>query len=314
VKPVAVEVTAAKPRRAAKTEAGMEFPLLDEFVSFVTERWAIHQRRLSGKPAPWTTDPILLKYKFTNVRREDDRVTRWLHEHWLRPHQDDLPSAVFAMCLARIVNLPSTMEALGYPSTWNAKRFTRIMESRKADGLRSFNGAYMINAVGATRGQSKASYLAESVLPGCWAARKRVAAALETGSLRAAFDELIKCNGMGTFMSAQILADIKNTPVGLKAADWSTFAASGPGSRRGLMRLQGIAVSQGKSGYPGTEADWHATLLELRKQVLPLLPKELKKLDAQNLQSCLCEMDKRCRVPEGRRPKQLFKPSEEEYC
>ena len=313
--PRLVDATATKPRRSVKSETGMEFPLLDEFVSFVTERWAIHQRRLAGKPAPWTTDPILLKYKFTNVRREDDYCTRWVHANWLRPQQADLPSAVFAMCLARIVNLPSMLEVLGYPSTWNSSRFTRLMEGRKASGLKSFNGAYMINAVGATRGQSKASYLAERVLPGCWAARKRVAIALETGSLKAAFDELVQCNGMGSFMSAQVLADIKHTPVGLKATDWYTFAASGPGSRRGLNRLRGTDVVSSKSNFQGGEAVWHETLLELRRQALPRFPKALQKLDAQNIQSCLCETDKYCRVKflEGSKPKQLFKPREEGY-
>jgi hypothetical protein len=120
-------------------------------------------------------------------------------------------------------------------------------------------------------------------------------------------------HGFGAFMAAQVCADVKHAEPLKSAVDWTTFAASGPGSRRGLMRLQGLPVEQGKSVYPGTEEEWKATLLELRKVVLPLLPKALRKLDAQNLQNVLCEMDKKCRVPEGRRPKQLFQQSSDPY-
>ena len=123
----------------------------------------------------------------------------------------------------------------------------------------------------------------------------------------------MSAHGVGTFIAAQVLADIKWTPVGLKAADWYTFAASGPGSRRGLRRLLGLPVYAGKSVFGASEEEWNATLLRLRKAVLPKLPKELRKLDAQNLQSTLCEYDKYSRVDEGRRPKQYFKESEIAY-
>lgn len=286
-----------------------QFPLLDELVEFITERWNIHVRRSKGLAAPWTSDPILQTYRFCNVRREDDRVTKWIHQNWLRPHEGDLPGAVYAMCLARIVNHPETLVALGYPLKLNTAWFVQVMEVRKADGLNTFNGAYMINAVGATKGQSKASYLAAKVLPACWAVRGAAASALQGGALRTAHTALTQAHGMGSFMAAQVIADCKWTPVGLRAADWYTFAASGPGSKRGLNRVCGRLVIAGWK-----EEDWHSALLELRSVTLPKLPKELRNLDAQNLQNCLCEFDKHQRVKLGQgRPKQYFKKSEEPY-
>lgn len=291
----------------------VKFPLLNEFVAFITERWAIHQRRLKGQPPPWTADPIFLQYKFTNVLREDDRVTRWIHSNWLRPHQDDLESVVFAMCMARLVNLPAALEALGYPERWSAKHFVKVMEGRKAAGLRVFNGAYIVNSVGGV-GRSKAAHLAKVVLPACWKARGDVSRALASGSLAAAHERLQQVYSIGAFMSAQILADLKWTPVGLRAADWYTFAAWGPGSRRGLNRLRGEPTESNKSNFKGGEAVWLETLLELRRQVLPQLPKALRKLDAQNLQSCLCEYSKYAKVVDGSgKPKQLFRPRQEPY-
>ena len=60
---------------------------LEDLVYWIKERQAIHERRKAGQPPPWTKDEILRTYRFCNVRREDDRVTRWIHENWLRPNE-----------------------------------------------------------------------------------------------------------------------------------------------------------------------------------------------------------------------------------
>jgi hypothetical protein len=286
-----------------------QFPRLEEFVYFVNERWSIHQKRLAGKPAPWTKDPILLEYRFTNVRREDDRVTKCIHENWLQPHAEDYDTVVFAMALARLVNLPASLEALGYPSKWNPKRFVKLMEARKKDGMATFTGAYMINAVGATKGQSKASYLADQVLGPLWNSRKLLGNLVRTGCELSTLQEaLMLHHGFGGgFMSAQVVADIKHLPSMKKAEDWMTFAMSGPGSRRGLNWLVGREPTA-----RWNEEEWHATLLDLMKVAQPKL--KCPVLDAQNLQNCLCEFSKYCKVKyNGGRAKQKFRASGEAY-
>lgn len=288
-----------------------KLPLLSEFVYFVNERWAIHQRRLAGEQPPWTKDPILQTYRFTNVRREDDRVTIWLHKEWLWPHERAYDTVVFAMCLARLVNLPSMLVELGYPLRWSGARFVKLMEARTARGERAYNGAYMINAVGATKEQSKARYLAEYVLQPLWAARKDLGEVLRnTDTLEGLYNKLITYHGFGGgFMSAQVIADVKHTPAGYNATDWLTFAHSGPGSRRGLNWVCGRHVMD-----HWNEEEWKATLLKVRALLLPKLPTELQSLDAQNVQNCLCEFSKYCKTKfDGLRPKKYFKPSEEPY-
>src|SRR4051794_3952118 len=44
---------------------------------FAAERQSIFFRRLSD-PLPWTNDPILTKFKFTNAYRASDRVSQYL--------------------------------------------------------------------------------------------------------------------------------------------------------------------------------------------------------------------------------------------
>src|SRR5436309_9696790 len=45
---------------------------------FAGERQAIFFRRLAGDPFPWSTDPILCSYRFTNAYRAADRVSQYL--------------------------------------------------------------------------------------------------------------------------------------------------------------------------------------------------------------------------------------------
>ena len=120
-----------------------KFPGLDRFIYYLNERWSIHQKRLKDLPPPWTNDQALRKYRFCQIRREDDRVTRWIHENWLRPHADD-PDLWHAMCVARIgFNLPATLEIVKWPEPWG-RRGRAVMEAarkRKATGAPMITGA-----------------------------------------------------------------------------------------------------------------------------------------------------------------------------
>jgi hypothetical protein len=116
--------------------------------------------------------------------------------------------------------------------------------------------------------------------------------------------------GFGTFMSGQVIADLKFGSVLRNVPDWKTFAISGPGSVRGLTRIYGLPLAV---KWRGGEDDWHNKLLEVRKVITPSLPKALRGLDAQNVEHGLCELDKWCRVQEGGRPKQTFVRSNEVY-
>jgi len=84
---------------------------------WICEREAIRLLKEAGEPPPGTTDPILSAWSFTNVHREDDRVSRWLAANWRTPHADDR-DLWFAMCVARLVNWPPTLAELGYAAPW----------------------------------------------------------------------------------------------------------------------------------------------------------------------------------------------------
>src|ERR1019366_6594081 len=50
---------------------------VDEVRRRVIERERIRKHKEARDPQPWTTDPMLGPYKFTNVRPKDDYTNKW---------------------------------------------------------------------------------------------------------------------------------------------------------------------------------------------------------------------------------------------
>lgn len=277
----------------------------ERLAEFVVARHMVYVNRSEGKPAPWTSNPILQKYRFCNVYRELDRTTKHIREQWAPRHAPE--HVWFAMAVARLLNWPDSLDALGDVDGWVPSRFLRILEKRQAEGQQVFGAAYIVS----TNGQSvpKLRYLAEQVLTPMWKDRVRIQPRDGT-TLDEFHKRLMLYQGMGSFMAAQVVADVKNTRgAGLDprlTLDWWTWAAPGPGSMRGLNRLLGNGAS--KTGIRPN--DFLAYLNELQQYVNTTMhAMGFRMMCAQDLQNCLCEFDKyeRVRLGEGT-PKQLFTP------
>jgi hypothetical protein len=270
-----------------------------ELFAFMRERYAIFLKKEAGEPKPWTADPILQRFRFCNIYREDDKVTRWIRVNWREPHTDD-PDLWFAMVVARHLNLPASLEELGYPVPWDGARFVELMTARKARNERNFSAAYMIGTNG--NPVEKAIFLEDRIFTPLWQARDTLRP--RAGDTLTAYHMMLgQIYGLASFLTAQVIADTKFHGVLRQAPDWWDFAASGPGSRRGLNRVIGRDKDAG-----WREDDWRLTLARLRGAVEPLvLDAGMPPLSAQDLQNSLCEFDKyeRARLGEGR-PKQLY--------
>lgn len=268
---------------------------IDTFTKFIRERHAVYERRAAGQPWPWTSDPILQQYRFCNVYRNLDAQSV-LIQQWLTGHEDDW----FAMAAARLVNWWPSLEAVGLPLPWNPSKFVKVINARKAAGEKTFTGAYMVRAgvVG-----SKAAYLAQHVLQPMWQARKAIRP--QAGDTLDDFHvRLMQYRDMGSFMAAQVVADAKYGLGPLaQAPDWWTWAASGPGSRRGLNRLLGKPLDT-----PWKESGWRAAFAELLTATSSSLA-DMPRISGQDLQNCLCELDKHQRVLLGQgRPRSKYLP------
>lgn len=269
---------------------------IDRFVKFIIERERIRVRKEQLKlEKPWTKDPILQQFKFCNVRRQDDTVSRWIKEHWLNPARDE-EHLWFAMTIARFVNWPGSLAEMKLPLPWNPRNFLDAMEDRAERGEKLFTGAYMIHA-GPEPGKSKADYLVEQVFTPAWKARKFIAP-VKGDTLASFAARLSTLRDFGSFMTGQVVADTKYGSVLAKASDWATWAISGPGSRRGLNRVLGKDVDS-----PWKEDVWFEWLSRVAGIVQRKCEHEKVYInEAQDVQNCLCEFDKyeRVRLGQGR--------------
>lgn len=265
---------------------------------WIAERERIRERKEDGERF-LTKDPILQRYRFCNVHREDDRVTRWIAANW-RYHDDK--HTWHAMIVARFINWPETLAYCGYPEPWggvDGRSFKDALRLRELRGMRVFTGAYIVSTNGAKG--SKVEHVIK-LFDRSW---MELQGKLNNASTCARAYALLRgVNGIGSFMAAQVVADLKYTSLLENAPDWKDFVAPGPGSQRGLNRILGFSLD---SKWP--DKKFQERLLELRSSSDSKL---LRSLHLQDLQNCLCEFDKYERVlhNEGR-PRSTYQPSSE---
>jgi hypothetical protein len=272
---------------------------IDPAVYWITEREAIRRRREAGEPAPWTNDPILRDYRFCNVRREHDAVTRHIAKTWREPHASD-PQLWFAMAVARCINWPDTLDELEYPVPWDRDHFKKALSSRMQRGEQVFGAAYVIPNGGGRK--PKIDYLADDILHRLWRAREHMSP--QPGSTLAAYcARLMDFKGVGSFIAGQIVADLKYVEPLRSAPDWMSFAINGPGSNQGLNRIMGHPVDAA-----WTDSAWQTAFRRFQTLIRPELQRlGLGDLHCQDLQNCLCETDKHLRGTLGEgKPKRRF--------
>lgn len=269
--------------------------LASECAYFIEQRELARVNHDKGGPRPWCADPVITQYRFCNVKREDDKVTRWLKKHWREPHWNH-ENFVPAMILARMVNWPPTLEAIGYPEKWDEGHIVRTINQQKKLG-KAWTGAYVITTCG--QAMDKALYVAQTAGQAVGLPPYQRGSAV---SLQAVWTSLRGHDGLGAgFIAAQVVADLKNTPLLEDAPDWWDWAAPGPGSRRGINRYFGLALQ-----HHMTDEEWLERLWIVRNEVIPMTG---LKLHAQDWQNVMCEFDKHQRAKRGEgRPRSLYRP------
>ena len=76
------------------------------------ERQAIFFRRVSGEAGPWTDDPVLDRYRFTNAYRASDRVSQYLLHRVIYDQERDTLDTILRVLLFKIFNRIDTWEYL----------------------------------------------------------------------------------------------------------------------------------------------------------------------------------------------------------
>jgi hypothetical protein len=289
---------------------------LKPLLYWVHERESIRLKRLAGKPAPWTKDPILATYRFCNVRRRQDRVSSWLIDNVLTPQNmkaAGLENFLMFSAWCRWCNWPPTIKAVMDAGLFPAKtidwRKVGQLTDRIAKTDKAWTGAYMIRAP-KTKGAKKGKFVAEVVVGRNFAkALPRLLDLIARGELsyRTAWETLKSIDGYGSFMAGQIAGDWTYTSVLSAAPDLKTFAPMGPGSIRGFNRL--MSNPERKWGKRPSEELWLTKLNAWRGKIIARMGDEYSDLTALDVQNALCETDKYLRVKNGEgRPRAKYSP------
>ena len=278
---------------------------IDRAVHWINERERVRMRKEFDDAKPWTDDPIIQRFRFCNIRRMDDKVSRWLMNNWYRPYFNH-PLMVPAVALARFINLPSSLELvtdLIFKSDyWKRDGIAAILRDHKEAGNTLYNNAYMV------RGNDGVDKVA-SVLEHYIDSLRNDGSDSWLHPCRDSMEETCKRisnrYGFGSFMAGQITADLRWAIAG----DWTdtmSWAAQGPGSTRGLHRIAGRDYT--KSLKP---TKFLAELLDLSDALRERLSVRIfAKLELHDVQNTMCEFDKYERVLWGQgKPKQSYKPA-----
>ena len=284
--------------------------LFDELVEFVNEREQVRLNKDSGFLQPYTLDPILAKYRFCNVRRRDDRVSKWLLTYYYKNPQGDV---WFRALLARLINWPPTllylMDNLVIPrraEEFNPYLFIEAMKHLESKGEKVYSSAYIVYPT-MVKGNTKSVNLAEYIIAPIIKIAPQVRGAIASGSIKHTTNALATSFGIQTFIAGQVSSDLTYIRGQLdNAIDLYSWAPMGPGSQRGLNRLH-----ERKLLKTITEKQFNQELIEARDVIIKSNDK-FKDLTLHDVQYVFCEFDKYQRVKTGEgKPRQNYKPTTE---
>jgi hypothetical protein len=294
--------------------------VFDTYWRFAVKRQAAFYQRFARQPAPWTDDPILQQYKFTNAYRASDRVSQYLIRHVIYEGDQSAEEVFFRILLFKVFNRISTwqrlMDTVG-EIRWESYRFNdydRVLTAAIDGGQRIYSAAYIMPSGGSASGETRKHRMHLRLIERMLADRlpDRIASAPR---MQDAFELLLGYPTIGTFLAYQYATDLNYSD--LTSFRETEFVVPGPGARDGIRKcfssLGGLTEADLIRFVTDRQEDECARLgLDFQS----LWGRRLQYIDCQNL---FCEVDKYARVfhPDatgltGRtRIKQQFRPTDD---
>jgi alpha-glutamyl/putrescinyl thymine pyrophosphorylase clade 1 len=293
----------------------------ERYLAFIRERDAIYHRKIAGCPWPWTEDTILQSYRFTEIYRERDRTS--LHYQKTirnRYGQDDawiLPATVFYRWFNRVETCEyffDQPDLLDYKNPCVFERYFNhdcdvkiLLECLVKIPPPHVTGAFIITGKpGYAKGEGVVFYFHDWCKKPWEAKWREWRFGNKPPSLQEMYDWLREdAAGLGSFMTAQLVADLKYLSFMQEAVGWWLWAAPGPGSQKGLNAVLGRPMDQAWN-----KDDWLAELQILNaKENSHLI--DIGHFHCQDTQNHCCEFSKYEKVRTGAgRPRQIYRRAE----
>lgn len=289
----------------------------DTYWRFAAERQDVFYRRFAGKAGPWTADPILARYKFTNTYRASDRVSQYLIRKVIYQGDQTPAEVFFRTLLFKIFNRIDTWERLvGALSdvrwkTYRYDRYDRILSDALKARAPIYSAAYIMPSGGARMGGLRKHQMHLRLLERMLVDRlpDKIAGA---NSMRHAFELMRAYPTIGDFLAYQYVTDLNYSD--LTSFSETEFVVPGPGALDGIRKCFATLGGLNEAEVIRLVTDRQAQEFDrLGLSFRSLWGRPLQYIDCQSL---FCEVDKYARVrhPEaagrtGRtRIKQHFRP------
>lgn len=271
--------------------------VFDTYWRFAAERQEILFRRMSGDAAPWTADPILAMYKFTNVYRAADRVSQYLIRSVIYRRPDEVRDTVFRTLLFKLFNKIETWQLLEETygelesSGFDVHAFDQTLDAALAAGAAIYSAAYIMPSgpVNTRRPRKHRMHLEllarvlRDSLP------ERLA---ETCSMAEAYELLRTLPGIGPFLAYQYVIDLNYS--GHMSFSEMDFVVPGPGAHDGMRKCFKDLGDYSTADVIRWVADRQQDEFSARElRFRSLYGRPLQLIDCQNL---FCEVDKYARV------------------
>ncbi len=269
-------------------------PVFDTYWKFAVARQQIFHKRVRGEEPPWTNDPVLSSYRFTNAYRASDRVSQFLIRNVLYSGSQDPDEIVFRCLLFKIFNRIETWNHLTEkfgPISWSTFSYKRYAASLDSLFKKStvYSAAYIMPSprMGAQRKHRNHLMLLESMIRN--GLPQKIAKA---PSLESVYHSILSYPSIGPFLAFQFAIDLNYS----SCCNFSEmdFVVAGPGARSGIRKC--FVDSAGFSEAEIIEIVAKRASEEFARQGLrfeDLWGRRLQLIDCQNL---FCEVDKYARV------------------
>ena len=290
--------------RVAPPHKGVIKKHRDLFWKYIAERYNIYLLKEKEKlPMPWTDDPILIEYHFTNVYRKHDRGSCWLYDALLKDKKNglDIKQMVWRIIQYRLPNYHTLFEDHGWiPYKFKRQVWLRRLYQTKEKHGRWFTNAHIVlqSNFEQSRGQNYLDYLAgiSENFDEFWSKFVMIET-MEEG-----FRLLKRMKGLGGFTSYEIMIDI--CTIGIKPKRFlNEFANPGPGCKEGIDLI-----------YPNrTNMTYFEAMERLRNNQhrafdrLGLAPPP-EELTIQDIEFNLCEFSKYMKIHYDTGRKRRYRP------
>ncbi|KZT10042.1 uncharacterized protein LAESUDRAFT_735043 [Laetiporus sulphureus 93-53] len=289
------------PRLRNVTINGYRFrvsPILDGLFRFMAERHRIFKRRLEGRPAPWTDDPILASYPFTNVFRVYDKTTQFVLHRVIPGGSQDMQESCFRVMLFRLFNHTGTWQLLqdhfGEISwrQFDLKQYESVLSAAYAARRTLYGHAYILPAPRFGAGGINAvNHLRLLQIMMDMNAPERLK---RFQYLKDAHGWLCLFPSLSDFTALQLLLDLNMLP----HFKWNEdeWVALGPGSMQCIQKIFGEAVKGHEYEafqYLHATQHEHFSRLGFTPDLLPRLhPDHRPGITMVDLEHSLCECEK----------------------